>query len=130
VSGLTLHLLPFELAVCRLHSEDTLPSWGLASPFFSLTRTQEELSIVCSQDSVPPGVVCERGWRALMVQGPLDFDLTGILASLLNPLADAGISVFALSTYDTDYVLVKDANLQDALHALSCAGHHIVEPDP
>jgi len=124
--NLRLHLLPHQLAVCRLAKEDTLPTWVLASPFFVLARTQEELSVVCSQDIVPQGVLSEGGWRVLQVQGPLDFNLTGVLASLLNPLAAAGISTFAISTYDTDFVLVKENALQESLHALQTAGHTVV----
>jgi hypothetical protein len=83
------------------------------------------LSVVTAEADVPVDIVCERGWRALKVTGPLDFGLTGILASLANPLGDAGISLFAISTYDTDYVLVKEDKLHNALAALQAAGHTI-----
>jgi hypothetical protein len=88
-----------------------------------VTRTPDELSVVADEAAVPAGVRAERGWRALQVAGPLDFNLTGILASLAYPLARAGISLFAVSTFDTDYVLIKEDKLHDALAALQAAGH-------
>ena len=91
----------------------------------SVTRTAAELSIVAPSAAVPPEVRAERDWRALRVAGPLDFALTGILASLAAPLADAGVSIFALSTYDTDYVLVRHPQLDVALAALRAAGHTV-----
>ena len=80
---------------------------------------------MCKQSDVPEGVKCEKGWRCLKVEGPLDFGLTGILASLAQPLAEAKISIFAISTFDTDYILVKDENFKAAVLALSSAGHEI-----
>jgi hypothetical protein len=94
----------------------------------SLTRTEQELSVVCREAAVPAEVQSERGWRALEVVGPLDFALTGILAALAGPLAAAGISIFALSTYDTDYVLVKATTLARAIAVLQAAGLTI-QPD-
>jgi hypothetical protein len=88
-----------------------------------VTRTPTELSIVCREDSVPAGILANRGWRAIAVAGTLDFALTGVLASLVSPLAAAGVSIFAVSTYDTDYVLVKKNTLDRAVAALSAAGH-------
>jgi len=120
---LTLFLLPETFAVCRLPAEDALPAWALSGAFCAITRTAEELSIVCVQAQVPPGVTCQPGWRGLQVAGPLDFGLTGVLASLARPLAEAGVSIFAISTYDTDYLLVPAASLDTALAALRSAGH-------
>jgi hypothetical protein len=91
-------------------------------------RTASELSVVCAAAGVPDDVRAERGWRALAVEGPLDLALTGVLASLLVPLAHAGVSIFAVSTYDTDYVLVRSERLADALEALRGAGHRIGDP--
>lgn len=125
VPELTLILLPDTFAVCRLSALALLPAWCQASAFYAITRTAEELSIVCSEQAVPPDVTCERGWRGLMVAGPLDFALTGVLASLAVPLAEAGVSIFAISTFDTDYVLVRDQQLSAALDALRCAGHTV-----
>lgn len=121
---LTLALLPELFAVCRLQPQAPLPDW-VAGPFFSVTRTADELSIVCLQALLPAEVQAERNWRCLKVLGPLDFSLVGILASLSAALAEARISLFALSTFDTDYLLVKSAALQPALLALQRAGHSV-----
>ena len=94
----------------------------------SVTRTPDELSIVCSEASVPPTARAQRGWRALEVQGPLDFSLTGVLAALTAPLAQARISIFALSTYDTDYLLVPGEDLARACATLTAAGHTVAGP--
>jgi hypothetical protein len=123
--ALTLTVLPGTYAVCRLAPEDSLPGWATSGGFFSITRTSDELSVVCEQGGVPEGVTCEGDWRCLQVRGPLDFGLTGILASLAAPLAEAGISIFAISTYDTDYVMVKAADLERATAELSRSGHLI-----
>ena len=122
---IALSVLPETFAICRLDPAAPIPSWVTTRDFFSITRTQDELSIVCAQRDVPAGIKCERGWRALKVEGKLDFALTGILASLAAPLADAGISIFAISTYDTDYLLVKETNLPRAVQVLFAAGHKI-----
>jgi uncharacterized protein len=116
------------LAVCRLPVDTPLPVWALSGDFFSITRTAEELSLVCLEsvvDAAVPfaGLQVERGWRSLKVIGPLDFALTGILAGIASTLADAGISLFALSTYDTDYILVRQDTLTAAVEALSRAGY-------
>jgi hypothetical protein len=100
-----------------------IPGWAHSS-FFSVTRTRDELSIVCSEENVPEGVLCDRGWHCLQVKGPLDFEMTGILASLAVPLAEADVSIFAISTYDTDYLLVRE--LDRSITALSNAGHNVM----
>lgn len=127
LTGTRLAILPETLSVCRLAADDAIPAWLPARGFVSVTRTADELSIVCAQDAVPVGVRREPGWHALAVEGPLDFGLTGVLASLAAPLAKAGISIFAISTFDTDYVLVKAERLDDAVEALRRAGHLIAE---
>ena len=127
VSRLTLTLFPHVLAVCRLDPDVAPPPWASAGPFTSITRTPGELSIVCLQEGVPEGVRCERGWRYLEVEGPLAFALTGILASLTGALAVAGVSVFAISTFDTDYLLVRDADAERALELLSREGHRVLK---
>ncbi len=124
--SLTLSVLPIRLAVCRLAPDAERPAWAEAGAFSSITRTPEELSIVCAEARVPPGVRCEPGWRALMVHGPLDFSLTGILAGLAAPLAEAGVPLFALSTFETDYVLVREEELPRAARALSEAGINVL----
>lgn len=121
--SLPLTLLPDLLAVCRLPPDAPLPAWAAGPGFVSITRTDEELSIVVRQDRVPGDITAVGPWRALKVQGPLDFALTGILAALTAPLAEAGISLFAIATYDTDYILVREERLQAAINALRAAGH-------
>ena len=116
---LTLVPVDGSFVVCRLAADAPVPAWAAGGPFVSITRTATELSVVCRQEAVPEGVRCERGWRCLRVAGTLDFSLVGVLASLLNPLAEAGISVFVVSTFDTDYLLVKEDNLEAATEVLA-----------
>lgn len=127
---LSLTVLPYELAICRLPPDTRLPAWMDGLPFYSLTRAEEELSIVCPVDAIPPDIqaasIVERGWRALKVAGPLDFSLTGVLASLAGPLAGAGISIFAISTFDTDYLLVRSETLEKAIQVLEESGHTVI----
>lgn len=123
--SLPLTLLSDQLAVCRLAPDTPLPAWVAGPGFVSITRTDEELSIVVAQDRVPGDVASVGPWRALKVQGPLDFTLTGILAALTAPLANAGISLFAIATYDTDYVLVREETLDAAIKVLTAAGHRV-----
>jgi len=111
-------------AICRLANDAPVPPWA-SRGFTSITRTADELSIVCPQSHVPDGVQSERDWRCLQIAGKLAFSMVGILASLLTPLAEAGISVFVVSTFATDYVLVKQTDLEKALSALDAAGHAI-----
>jgi hypothetical protein len=110
-------------AVCKLHADAPVPAWCTATGFFSISRSGEELSVVCRQDAVPEGIKCERGWRCLRVAGSIDFAVVGVLASLVAPLAKAGISVFAISTFDTDYLLVEALDFDRAVGALQKAGH-------
>jgi hypothetical protein len=124
-----LTLVPLDdlFAVCRLAADTPLPAWiaRSASVFVSITRTSDELSIVCRQEVVPEDVRCERGWRCLRVAGTLDPALVGVLASLLAPLADAGIAVFVVSTFDTDYLLVKEERWDSTIAILRRAGHSV-----
>lgn len=121
--NLTLSVSPETFAVCRLEANATIPEWIDHNSFFSITRTKDELSVVCLEKDVPAQVKSEKNWRMFKVEGPLDFALTGILASLAQPLADAKISIFAISTYDTDYLLVKDEKLQAAFDVLGSFCH-------
>jgi hypothetical protein len=123
--SLALSILPETLAICRLSPDAPMPDWALAANFFSITRTADELSIVCPQANVPSEIQCDRDWRCLKVEGPLDLSLIGILASLTVPLARAEVGIFAVSTYDTDYVLVKERRLEEMVLVLSQEGHHI-----
>lgn len=120
-----LTLLPGTFAVCRLEPDAAVPAWATNGSFFSIARTTDELSIVCNQADVPDGVRCERNWRCFKLAGPIPFSTIGVLASLVSPLAEAGISVFAISTFDTDYLLVKEKDLPKATDALCQAGHSI-----
>ena len=122
---LTLTMVPGRLAICRLAAGDPIPAQAVLGNFFSVTRTVEELSIVCPEALAPAGSQVEGGWRALKVAGPLDFALTGILAGLSGALAGAGISLFAISTYDTDYVLVRATDLDGAIAALKAGGYGV-----
>jgi hypothetical protein len=122
--SLTLTLLPGPLAVCRLPADTPPPAWT-AGAVTSVTRTPDELSVVCAEEAVPPGMRAERGFRCLAVAGPLDFTLTGILATLTVPLAAASISVFVLSTFDTDLLLIREPLLAQAVAALRAAGHRV-----
>ena len=116
---LSLSILAQHFAICRLGKNAQIPAWvSESSGFLSITRTEEELSIVCEEDAVPSDVKAEKGWRAFKVNGILDFSMTGVLASLLNPLSAAKISIFAISTYDTDYLLVKSEKLSEAIRVL------------
>ena len=127
MASLTLDLVPGSYAICRWAPEEPLPPWVMEGEFFSVTRTPAELSAVCDVAALPPGVKAEAPWLMLAVRGPLDFNITGVLAGLATPLATAGISIFAISTYDTDYVLVRSADFDRAVRALREAGHSISE---
>ena len=126
MSPLRFSVLPGSFAVLRLAPDAEVPPGVLVPPFHSVTRTPAELSIVCPDGAVPDGARAERGWAILALQGPFPFELTGILASVLVPLAKAGVGIFALSTFDTDWVLVKRERLDEAVAALAAAGHERV----
>jgi hypothetical protein len=128
---LPLELLTDTLAVCRLDAGAPVPGWAARSKrFLTVSRTAEELSITADERAVPADVSCERDYRALRVRGPLPLNLVGILAAIADPLAQAGLSIFAISTYDTDYVLVKARDLDAALAALERAGHRVSGETP
>lgn len=124
-TSLLLHVVDGDLAVCRLPAGSPPPTWATGGSLVAVVHTPEETSVVCEPTAVPAGVRCEPGWRALMVAGPLDFGLTGVLAAVAVPLRDAGLSIFAVSTYDTDYVLVRSDRLDAATAALRAAGHDV-----
>ncbi|HEY7348986.1 MAG TPA: ACT domain-containing protein [Ktedonobacterales bacterium] len=125
---LTLSILPETFAVCRLEQQAGIPTWATKGSFYSITRTPEEVSIVCPQDDVPDDVLAEKAWHCLKIEGPMNFSFTGVLASLARPLADAGVSIFALATYNTDYLLIKEQDMTRAALALTEEGHQIL-PD-
>lgn len=123
---LTMKLLKEKYGVCRLDKDELIPEWSKSSEFVSITKTADELSIVCSQDNIPEDKKCERDWRILKIQGTLDFSLIGILASISTVLAQKGISIFAISTYDTDYILVKNSDIDNAIEALVKERYEII----
>jgi hypothetical protein len=119
-----LRVLDETLAIARCAADAAMPAWLRGRDFLAVVRTQRELSIVCANDAVPAThSEVERDFRAIAVTGTLDFALTGIVAALAQPLADAGISIFGISTYDTDHILVRSADLDAARAALVAAGH-------
>ena len=122
---MTLIELPDRFAVCRLDPRDEIPPWALAERFVSITRTEAELSIVCPESAVPAGVKSETGWRCLLIEVPLPFDAVGVLSSIADPLARQGITIFVVSTYDTDYVFIPHRELHRAIDALTASGHHV-----
>ncbi|MFG2038605.1 ACT domain-containing protein [Dactylosporangium sp. NPDC048998] len=127
---LDLSLLPGDYAICRLPAGSPMPA-GFAeaaasrTKVISVTWTPEEVSILCPAECVPEGAAVETPWRCLRVAGPVQLALTGILASIVSPLADARVNIFAFSTYDTDYLLVPAVRLNEALAALGAAGHRV-----
>jgi len=123
VRKLKFSLVPGSFAVCRLPAKAAVPEWALHGPFFSVTRTPDELSIVCLTAEVPSEVHPETDWTCLKLEGPFPFSETGILTSFVQPLSDRAIPIFAVSTFDTDYVLVKRAWVEKAVEALAAAGH-------
>ncbi len=118
-----LRTLPDSYAVVRLHPGAELPEWVDKGPFRSVTRTEHEVSVVCRDYDVPEGESVDRGWTVLEVAGPLDFSLSGVVASLVAPLSQEQVPIFVISTFESDYVLVRSADLARAADALESAGH-------
>jgi hypothetical protein len=124
-SQLTLKALEAKYAVVKLARDLPIPEWATYGDFTSITRTSEELSVVCPQNNLPEATDAERDWRVIKIEGVLDFSLTGILATFASILAKAGISIFAVSTFNTDYILVKEAALERALRVLEEEGYRL-----
>lgn len=120
---LTITVHPERYSICRLQPDAALPAWAVGASFLSVTRTALELSVVCEDARVPESAHAERDRRLLQIEGTLAFTLIGVLASVAEPLAKAEISIFAVSTYDTDYLLVSEKDLHRATQALDAAGH-------
>jgi hypothetical protein len=120
---LTLSLMPHKYAVCQLEPNGHIPTWALIGDFVSLTRTDHELSVVCMQENVPNEIQAERNWRCVQVQGAFDFSAAGVHVSLAVPLAEAKISILAIATYETDYLLIQEDDLKRAEQVLKDAGH-------
>jgi hypothetical protein len=123
-----LRLVPIAgtFAVCSLSPDGPIPDWAARGSFVSITRTRDELSVVCQEEAVPAGVRSEPGWRGLRIVGTIEFSEVGVLASLVGPLALAGLGVFVLSTFDTDYLLIKEQDFDAAAAALRQHGHAIL----
>lgn len=124
---LTMKLLSEKYGVCRLNKTELIPNWAKSSNFFSITKTEDELSIVCCEDIVPKEIKCEKDWRCLKIEGPLDFYLIGILSSISTLLAQNGISIFAISTFDTDYILVKNKDIDKAIETLVKEKYEVIK---
>ena len=124
---LTMKLIKEKYGVCRINPNELIPEWAQNSDFFSITKTCDELSIVCSQDAIPNDIKCEKDWKILKIEGPLDFSLVGILSSISTILAQKGISIFAISTYDTDYIFVKNKDIDNAIESLIKERYEIIE---
>jgi uncharacterized protein len=122
---LELSVVPEQFIIARLASNAPLPPWATQGRFFSITRTPDELSIVCAVERVPKSFGDDIRWRAFKVRGPMALSEVGVLASLATPLADARMCIFVVSTFETDYVLVNSEQLPDAITALQKAGHRI-----
>jgi hypothetical protein len=126
---LDLDVLPEEYAVCRLPPGSALPAPLTSGPddksVISVTWAPDELSVICPSDRVPDGAIADTQWRCFRVVGPLDLALTGVLASLISPLAEARVNIVTFSTYDTDYLLVPTVRLSEAIDTLTAAGHRI-----
>lgn len=122
-----LSLLAASFSICRLAPDAAVPEWARQGQFFSITRTSDELSVIAETALVPERLRTEVDWRVMKVHGPFDFAEVGVLASLLDPLAAAGVSVFTISTFDTDYLLVQRIQLHEAVAGLRDAGHTVHE---
>jgi len=120
-----LHTLDELYAIVRLEPDSELPDWVRGGHFWSATRSESELSIVCCEEDVPTDASAERGWCALELAGPLDFSLTGVVAALVTPLADAAVPIFVISTFETDYLFVRERDLERSVDALAEAGHSV-----
>ncbi len=124
----SFRLTPLEgrLAIAKLDPGEALPDWASGGPLLAIVRSEDEMTVVTRQDAVPAGVVAGRDWLALRVEGPFPLSVSGVLAALTAPLAAAAVAIFAISTFETDYLLVREADLDTARHALRAAGHEVV----
>ena len=123
--NLKLGQLQGEYAICKFNPGSDPPDWAFGGEFFSVTRTADELSIICLYEQIPEQIPSQPGWRALKIEGLFDFDEIGVLASMTAPLAEAGISLLTISTFDTDYIFILSENYHRAVQTLSAAGHEI-----
>ena len=128
MSELALTVLDEHFAICRLAADAEVPAWVTrAAAFLSVSRTPTELSIIADEAAIPAELDAQRGYRVLRVEGPLPLELVGVLAALAVPLAAAGVPIFPVATYDTDYLFVRDTELARAVAALVAAGHRVID---
>ena len=125
--SLTLSVVEGFYAIAKLSTDAAIPEWAMRGPFFSVTRTADELSLVVAESSLPTETQASRNWHLLKVHGPFAFNEVGVLAALANPLARLGVGIFVISTYDTDYLLVQQDDVPVAVEALEHAGHRILQ---
>lgn len=120
---LQFHRLPGQYSIVKLPAEAPVPDWSAKGNFSSVTRTGEELSIVCPSENVPPNAQSPHQWVCLKLEGPFPFSLTGVLLAIIEPLSTQDVPIFAVSTFDTDYVLIQEEHADKALELLAQAGH-------
>jgi len=125
-SQLKFRRIEGDYAICRLPADAPVPDWATRGVFTSVTRTREALSVVCPFENVPSGQKHDAPWICFELAGPFDFSQVGILSSFIGPLAESGVPIFAVSTYDTDYVLIRKDFADAALSALKAAGHELI----
>lgn len=123
---LDIDILAGLYAICRLAPDAPVPPWARGAEFTAIACTPEEVSVVCAEERVPPGVRVSTGWRVLTLRGPFALTAVGVLAAVAQPLATAGVSIMAIATFHTDYVLVREDQLASAIAALEMAGHKVL----
>ena len=121
----SLFLLDGLFAICRLDKKASIPDWAVSKQFFSVARTDDELSVVCPQEGIPEGIDCEGGWQCLKVESPFEFDLTGAISSIAALLAEADILMFMIATQDSDYLMVKESDLDRTISVVAEAGYRV-----
>jgi hypothetical protein len=124
---LQLTLLKEMFGICRYENTAPIPDWASDAPMCSITRTKKELTIVCPQNIIPAESDCSGQWRCFRIDGSFELDETGVIASVSVPLAEAGISIYVVSTYDTDYFLIRDCAIENAIAVLTDMGHKITQ---
>ena len=125
IRGLKLTSLEGDYAICQLDAQTSVPKWASLGDLYSITRTPDELSIICLHEQIPEHIPCQAGWQVLKIEGPFNFDEIGVLAALTAPLAAAQISLLTISTFDTDYIFIQAENYDQARQVLQAAGHQI-----
>ena len=122
---LQLSLLKDKYGICTLPNTAPIPDWALTQSLASITRTEKELTIVCRLEILPSQYQSDLNWRCFKIDGSFDLNQIGVISSISSPLADAGISIYVISTYDTDYFLIQEHNLKQTISTLSDIGHNI-----